>query len=93
MRIQPISESNTNLHPNPYLPRSTDSATAGKHASLISFEDCLRAQITDFETPLSTRRAETQAISSLWGHQMQSGVLLKSGIKLRARAKNSPSDT
>ena len=92
MRIQSISEVNTNLQPNPFITQNTDSALAGRQASLISFEECLRAQIQDYKAPQMTKKAEMQAMNFSWGYHLPQGSQLKPDLKLRARAYESPSD-
>ena len=92
MRIQSITEVNTNLQPNPFFAQSAGSASTGKSASRLSFEDCLRSQIQESRTIAVTRNAEWHAGSLLMGYYLLPGASSKPELKLRARAYESPSD-
>ena len=92
MRIQSVTEVNTNYQSNPYYFHGAGSATTGKSASRNSFEECLRSQIQDSRTTALSRNAEWYAGSLLMGYYMLPGVTFRPELKLRARAYESPSD-
>jgi len=92
MRIQAITEVNTNLQPNPYSSRSSGSGTTGKSISHISFAECLRTQIQENKTLAINSHAQWQAGSLLMGFYMLPGVTFRPEQKIKASAYDSPSD-
>jgi len=94
MRIQSVTEVNTNLQQNPYISQRADLATIGKNASLDSFKECLRSQIQDSRVPAVTRRAEMAAAGALWNCiiPQRASSRPKPEMKHKIRAYTSPSD-
>jgi len=86
MRVQSITEVNTQQQPNPFFVQSASSATAGKITSLVSFEECLKSQIQNNRAPAMTKNAETLAVSSLSGYVMPHRLLHRPDLKPKARA-------
>ena len=92
MRIQSIAEANTQQQQNPFLTQKTDSETAGKSVSIVSFKECLRSQILDFKAPAATRKAELVAASPLWSYLTSMGASPRPELKLKERASAPLSD-
>ena len=97
MRIQSIKEVNTQQQQNPFFMQIAGSGTDGHSASLVSFKECLRAQLQDVKSPEVTRKAESVTASSLWNFLMPREVAKKSvtqkpEMKPKARAYLSLSD-
>jgi len=86
MRIQSTTEVNTRQQHNPFLSYNAGSLAAGKSASIISFQECLRAQMQNAVTPANTRKAELMATSSIWGYFVTQGASAKQEIKFKERA-------
>jgi len=93
MRIQSITEANTQQQQNPFLMKNADLMAADKSATQASFRDCLRSQILDFKAPAATRKAELVAVSSLWGYLTSKGVSPNPEQKPKTRAFVSLSET
>ena len=92
MRIQAVTEISTNQQQNPHIIRSAGAIAAGKSASAISFEECLKSQIQETRTSNATRNAEWHAVSSFWGYSMPQGAPIKPDLKQTARAYEIQSD-
>lgn len=85
MRIQSVTEVNTWKQKNPFISQSSGWESAGKSASYISFEECLKAQFQNAVTPAPTRNAEWMATSSIWGYFATQGASAKQEIKPKER--------
>ena len=86
MRIQSITDVNTQQQPNPFSTQKADSITAGKNASLVSFKECLRSQMQDVKAPAATRKAELSAVSYLWSYIRPQRVSHKPEVKAKTSA-------
>jgi len=85
MRIQSTTEVSTRQQHNPFLSLSAGSVMVGKSASIVSFEECLKAQMQNAATPAMTRKAELMATGSIWGYFIQ-GASAKQELKIKERA-------
>jgi len=70
----------------------TGYATTGKSASLISFQECLKSQVQATGGLAMTRKAEQQAVGSIWGYYLPQWMPNKPELRNRARALKSPSE-
>ena len=86
MRIKSITEVDTWQQKNPFSSQSAGLEQAGKSASLISFEECLKAQFQSAVPLAPTRNAEWMATSSIWGYFTSQGASAKQEIKPKERA-------
>ncbi|MCL2462490.1 MAG: hypothetical protein FWF44_07485 [Defluviitaleaceae bacterium] len=93
MRIEAITKINTSKQYNPGVSKPAGILTAGKSAPLVSFEECLRAQIQDVRSQAKTCEMEGQAAKLFGGFQMISpGIPFKTELRLRARGYEPMSD-
>jgi len=94
MRIQSVTEVNTNQQQNPYIPKKTDSATIGKNASFGSFKDCLKPYVQDSKVHTVTHKAELTAAGALMSCFIPQRATLrpKPEMKQKIRVYTSPPD-
>ena len=85
MRIQSITESNTNRQSNPFAVQNVDHASSNKNASQKSFKECLKTQIQDDGGPAKNGVAEQHDVVALMGCYMPQWVPIKPEMKIRAR--------
>ena len=87
MRIQSITETNTQQQYNPHIVQNIGHAQAVNNVSQISFEECLRSQIQDNGVPAMIRKTE------LWIANVGfDGYNIPQGVSLRPEAKHSLRD-
>ena len=91
MRIQSITEANTNQQFNPQTIHNDEYKLTWKSASLTSFKDYLKSQIQDDGGSARVGNNEYQAASAVWGLCMLQ-LPIRPELKLRARAYDSMSD-
>ena len=92
MRIQSITEANTNQQFNPYAIQKTDFTNNEKSASLTSFKDYLKSQIQDDGGLARSGDTDNESVVAVWGYYMPQWVPTKPELKLRTRAYDSMSD-
>ena len=83
MRIQSIYEVNTHLHESPFFSQNAGESAIGNTNSLISFEECLRAQFQKAKPNAKTIREKNRAYNAPAGSSVPIGFSASSVLLLR----------
>ena len=87
MRIQHVTDVNTNHQQNPYITKKADAETLGKNASLGSFKECLRSYVQDPRAPAVTQKAEMMAAGALWNGLITQRTSLRSKPEMKQKIR------
>ena len=86
MRVQSIYEVSTNMQQYPDTMRNAGYTAAGKSASQISFEECLRAQYQKDRPTAMRRKKEGRVYDAPRGHYSMRGASIRSDLMLKVSA-------
>jgi len=87
MRVHSTYEVNTRQQQNPFVPRTAASASAGKTAAGLTFEEHLKLYFSQSNPTALTQQAETQTSGVYLGYYPSLKVQQKPEATLEASAK------